>query len=102
MAGQARRAAWFFGLWLLPWLIFEIVRFVIDARQLGASEHYDWSTFWTISINDFHVLITIFMAIVLGWWLVRLVRLVWWMAKKIWARMQRRSGKIPPACPVDR
>jgi tRNA A-37 threonylcarbamoyl transferase component Bud32/outer membrane protein assembly factor BamB len=87
--GKLRRAVWFFGLWLLPWLIIEIVRFVLDARQLGPTEHYDWSTFWTVSIQDFRILMAIFMAIVQVWWLVRLVR---WIAKKISARMRRVSG----------
>ena len=43
--GKLRRAVSFFGLWLLFCLTIQIVRFVLDARQLGPSEHYDWSTF---------------------------------------------------------
>ena len=33
--GKLHRAVWLFGLWLVPWLLVEIVRYVFAAREMG-------------------------------------------------------------------
>ena len=50
MAGQAW-PGWIFGLWLVPVLVVETVRFVLDSREMGPSEHYDWSNWWAVSFD---------------------------------------------------
>jgi hypothetical protein len=89
--GKLRRAAWFIGLWLVPWFLIEAVRFVLDAREMGPGEHYDWSTFWTLSMEDFRILMGIFIAVVQVWWLMRIVRWCW---KQAVARMVRARKPI--------
>jgi tRNA A-37 threonylcarbamoyl transferase component Bud32 len=91
--GKGRRAAWLFGLWFVPWLVIEIVRFVLDARQLSAMEHYDWSQCWDVSMQEVRILWGLLLTIVQVWWLARFVR---WIAKKISARMRRgRTSGFP-------
>ena len=57
--GKMRRAAWLFGLWLVPWLTIEVVRLWLDARDFGPAEHFDWSNFWDFSIQDARMLMGI-------------------------------------------
>ncbi len=89
--GKLRRACWLAGLSLLPWLTIEIVRLVLDACQMGPGEHFDWSTFWRISIQDFRVLMGIFGAVVQVWWLARIAV---WIARRVSARMRRVSAPM--------
>ena len=87
--GKGRRAAWLFGLWLIPWLIIEFVRLWLDARDFGPAEHFDWSNFWDFSLQDARLFMGILAAIVQVWWLVRIVH---WSWQKIAARIRRPSG----------
>jgi hypothetical protein len=84
--GKMRRAAWLFGLWLIPSLTIMVVRLWLDARDFGPAEHYDWSRFWDFSIQDARSFMGILGAVVQVWWLVRIV---WWCVRWIRARLSR-------------
>jgi tRNA A-37 threonylcarbamoyl transferase component Bud32/outer membrane protein assembly factor BamB len=84
--GKLTRAAWLFGLWFIAFLFIESIRFALDARELGPGEHFDWSNWWALSFQDFHIVVSVFSVIFLGWWMLRIV---WWSSKKISARMRR-------------
>ena len=91
VAGQARRAAWLFGLWFVPSLVIETIRFVLENRELGPNEHFDWSNWWAVSMNEWRIVLGILLQIVIVWWIVRLV---WWSVNWIRARLKR-TRKAP-------
>ena len=82
--GKLHRAVWLFGLWLVPWLLVEIVRYVFAAREMGPAERFDWSGWCDVSIREVDGFVLPLLLIVAVWWLVRLVR---WSVKWIRARM---------------
>jgi hypothetical protein len=84
--GKLRRAAWLFGLWFIPSLVIETIRFVLENRELGPNEHYDWSNWWAVSMNEWRIVLGILLQIVIVWWLVRLA---WWSVNWICARLNR-------------
>ena len=66
---DGRRAAWLFGLWFIPAIAVETMRFVLDSCD-GFDQHFDWSC--QVSINEWRILIGILLQIIIAWWLVRL------------------------------
>ena len=38
------------------------------------TEHFDWSNWWSLSLQDVRILVGILIQIMLIWWLVRMVR----------------------------
>ena len=90
--GKLRRAAWLFGLWFVPSLVIETIRFVLENRELGPNERYDWSNWWAVSINEWRILIAILLQIVIVWWLVRFVL---WSVSRLRTGLER--GRDAPA-----
>ena len=90
--GRLRRAAWLLGLWLVPWLGIELVRWVMDVRLMDADEHYDWSTWRQLDHGATARLLLFIMLIAVAWWLVRLAR--WGIRRyRLLSKLSVRGGK---------
>ena len=64
---------------------------LLENRELGPDEQYDWSNWWAVSMNDWRIVLGILLQIVIVWWLVRLA---WWSVNWIRARLNR-TRKAP-------